>query len=137
MVRSVAVRREAMLILGRVQAARGRGRRRWCGRVVVEGLLAVPQAGAAEDAFLAIEQRDAARPRRERLAGAHLDAELGGAALAEIGIQECHVVGVSRRRLHLAAYQQRVLLGHQQLAVKGNGRPAAAVHQRIMHCHAS
>ena len=70
--------------------------------------------------------------RGDRLAGAHLDAQFGDAALAEIRIDEAHVVGVAGRRLHLAAHQQRVLVRHQQLAVVGNGRPPHAVHQRIV-----
>ena len=40
------------------------------------------------------------------------------------------MVRVAGRRLHLPAEQQRVLLRHQQLAVVGNRRPAAPLHQR-------
>ncbi len=43
------------------------------------------------------------------------------------------MVGVSRGCLDFAAHQQRVLLGHQQLSIVGHGRPAAAVHQGIVH----
>ena len=81
--------------------------------VVVQRLPAIPQACSAEHAFLAVEGRHSVRPRRERLPGAHLDAQLGAAALAEVGIQEYHVVGIPPGRLHLAAYQQRVLLRHR------------------------
>ena len=34
--------------------------------------------------------------------------------------------------LHLAAHEQRVLMRHEQPAVKRNGRPADLVHQRVM-----
>src|ERR1035438_523061 len=72
-------------VLGRMQTAGARAERDVGARgVVVERLPAVPQAGAAEDAFVAVEQRHAIRTRRERLTRAHLDAQLGGAALAEI-----------------------------------------------------
>src|ERR1017187_3178877 len=87
-------------VLGRVQTAGARADRDVGARgVVVERLLAVPEAGAAEGAFVAVEQRHAIRPRRERLTRAHLDAQLGGAALTEIGIQERDMVGVSGGRL--------------------------------------
>ena len=54
-------------------------------------------------ALFAIEDGDAAGTGRDGLAGAHLDAHFGGAALAEIGIDEVHMIGKSGRRLHLSA----------------------------------
>ncbi len=45
------------------------------------------------------------------------------------------MVGVAGRGLHLAAEQQRVLMRHQQLAVIGNGRPAASLHERAVERH--
>src|ERR1017187_1089363 len=62
-------------------------------RVGVEWRQAVPHARAAVYALLAVEERDAVRTGRNRLPRAHLDAHLGRAALAEIGIDKSHVVG--------------------------------------------
>ena len=91
-------------VLGGVQAA-GAGAERDVAAlgVVVERRAAVPQAGAAVHALFAIEYRDAAGAGRDGLAGAHLDAHLGNAALAEIGIDEAHMIGEAGRRLHLSA----------------------------------
>src|ERR1017187_3696553 len=84
---------------------------------------------AAVHALLAVEQRDAVRTRRDRLPRAHFDAHLDRAALAEIRIDEAYVVGIAAGRLHLAAHQQGVLVGDQQLAVVWNGGPSAPLHQ--------
>ena len=106
-------------------------------RVVFELRGAVPQAGPAVDALFAVEDRDAAGAGRDGLAGAGFDAQLGLAALAEMGVLEPHVVGESRRGLHLAADQQRVLVRDQQLAIVGNGRPAATLHEGAVAGNAS
>src|SRR3954451_21929456 len=95
------------------------------GGVVFQGGRAVPDARAAVDALVAIELRDAARSGSERLAGTHFDAQLRGAALAEIGIDEVDVVGESRRGLDFTAEQKRVLVRDEQFAVVRNGGPAA------------
>src|SRR3954454_20352907 len=83
------------------------------GWVVFEGGGAVPDARPAVDALVTIELRDACRTRGESLAGTHFDAHLGGATLAEIGIDEVDVVGESRRGLDFAAQQERVLMRHE------------------------
>src|SRR5436305_1057884 len=97
------------------------------GGVVFEGGGAVPDARTAVDALVAIELRDASRSGCEGLAGTHFDAHLRGAALAKIGIDELDVVGESRRGLDFAAEQERVLVGHEQLAVVRDRGPAATV----------
>ena len=48
------------------------------------------------------------------------------------GVDKDHVIGVAGGGLHLAAHQQRVLVRDQQLAVEGNRRPAAGVHEHIV-----
>src|SRR5208282_3318948 len=45
------------------------------------------------------------------------------------------VIGVARRRLNFAAEQQSVLVGDEESAVIGNGRPADALHERIVERH--
>jgi len=42
------------------------------------------------------------------------------------------MVGVAGRSLHLAAQQQGVLVRDEELAIVGDGRPTAALHQRVM-----
>ena len=83
------------LVFGGVQSsgARAEDDVAFAGRLRAAG--AVPQTGAAMHAFFAIEERDAVAARGDRLARAHLDAHFGGAALAEIGVEEAHVVGES------------------------------------------
>ena len=102
------------------------------GRVVFEGSGAVPKTCTAVDAFFAIELRHSRRPRRQCLSGTHLDAHFAGAALAEIRVDEGNVIRKTGRGLDFAAEQQRVLMGDEQLAIVGDGRPAAAVHQRVV-----
>ena len=48
------------------------------------------------------------------------------------GIDKDDVIGITGRRLHLSAHQQRVLMRDQQFAVEGNRRPAARVHEHIV-----
>ena len=69
---------------------------------------------------------------RDGLARADFDAQLVVALLAQRGVEEDHVVGVASRGLDLAADEERVLVGDQQLAVVGNRGPAAAVHQSLV-----
>src|ERR1035438_5525869 len=66
------------LVFGGMQAA-GAGAERDVAvlGVVVERGAAVPQAGAAVNALLAIEDGDAAGTGRDGLAGGHLDAHFG------------------------------------------------------------
>src|ERR1035437_7758188 len=106
-------------------------------RVFIELHAAIPDAGPAVDALFAIESRDPAGARGDRLAGAHLDAHLGDTALAEIRVDETYVVRVAGGRLHLAAHQESVLVRHQQLAVVRNGRPPDTVHQGVVAAHAA
>src|ERR1035438_1875160 len=76
-------------------------------------VVAVPQAGAAVHALLAIEDRHAAGTLGtwpDGLAGADLDAQLRGAPPAKLRIGKADVIGVSVRRLHLSADQQSVLM---------------------------
>src|ERR1035437_9868615 len=106
-------------------------------RVFIELHAAIPDAGPAVDALFAIESRDPAGARGDRLAGAHLDAHLGDTALAEIRVDETYVVRVAGGRLHLAAHEERVLVRYQQLAVVRTGRPADTVHQGVVAAHAA
>src|ERR1035438_3949127 len=110
-------------ILVRVQAA-GAGAER--------DIVAVPQTRAAVYALLAVEQRHAVRTARDRLSRADLDAQLRRAPPAKSRVGKADVIAVSGRRLHFSADQQRVLMRHQQLAVEGNRRPTAVIHQRVM-----
>ncbi len=65
---------------------------------------AVPEAGSAVDAFLAVKERNAAvGTRRDRLTRAHLDTDLGAAFLAFPGVHENNMVCVTVRGLDLAA----------------------------------
>ena len=90
------------------------------------------------DAFFPVElRRSAAFAGREGLAGTYLDAELRGASRAELRVEGNHVVGVAGRGLHLAAHEQRVLVGDEQPAVEGDVGPAAAVHERVVAGHAA
>src|SRR5271169_5310535 len=57
---------------------------------------AVPETRTAMDALLAIEARDALLARRDRLAGAGLDADLRPTDLAQIGVEEDHMVRIPR-----------------------------------------
>src|SRR5579862_2021743 len=79
-------------------------------RVVWQGLAAIPQAGAAMDAFFAVKIGHTVRARRDGLAAAHLDADLRPTFLTEFREKKGDVVGVPRRGLHLAAHEQRVLV---------------------------
>ena len=88
------------------------------------------------DAFLAVEGGHAALAGSDGLAGAELDADSRAATLAEIRVEEDDVVGVAGRGLHLAAEQQGILMRHEQLAVIGDRRPAAALHERAVQRHA-
>ena len=46
--------------------------------------------------------------------------------------EEDDVVGVAGWGLNLAAHQQDILMRHQQRAIVRNGRPATAIHQRVV-----
>src|ERR1035437_7451806 len=106
-------------------------------RIFIQLRSAIPDAGPAVDALFAIESRDPAGARGDRLAGADLDAHLGDTALAEIRVDETYVVRVAGGRLRRAAHQESVLVRHQQLAVVRNGRPPDTVHQGVVAAQAA
>ena len=77
---------------------------------------AIPYAGAAMDALLAIKLRYAAvLAGCNGLARARLDTELVVTTLADRRIDEDNVIGVAGGSLHLASHQHGVLLAQQQL----------------------
>ena len=93
---------------------------------------AVPQAGAAVHALLAIKGGNIGLTSRDRLSRTHFDARLCFTLATNLGPNEYDVIGVSRRSLDSAAYQQRVLMRDQQLVIKRNSRPPTAVHKTIV-----
>ena len=105
-------------------------------RIFRRGGRAVPQAGAAVDAFLAVEIRHAVFAGRDGLAGTGFDAELGAAAPAFVRKNKRDMIGVTGRRLDFPAQQQGVLMRDEQLAVAGNRRPARAFQERGMRGYA-
>src|ERR1035438_10307997 len=98
-------------------------------RIARTGLGAIPQACPAVDAFLAVEGRGSVRAGRDGLAGTGVDADPRPAFFTGGCIDELHMVGVTRRGLHLAAEKQGILVRHQQLSIERNGRPAGPVHE--------
>src|SRR4051794_461241 len=82
-------------------------------RIVLQRDSTVPDAGAAVDAFLTVENRHTSWTRRDRLPRAHLNAHLRRAAFAEVRIKNTDMIGKSGWRLHLAADQQRILVSDQ------------------------
>src|SRR5208337_1616837 len=93
---------------------------------------AIPQACAAVNALLAIERGHTVFTASNRLAGTHLYAKFGFAFAAQFAANENHVIGVARWRLHASAEQQGVLVRDQELSVKRNLWPAAAVHDPVV-----
>jgi hypothetical protein len=79
--------------------------------VVRMGFGAVPQAGAAVDAFLAVEDGAAVFAGGDGLAGTHLHTNLAVAGFAVVRIEEDDVVGVAGRGLDFATHEQGVLMG--------------------------
>ena len=92
---------------------------------------------AAVDAFLPVKPGYATvLTWCQCLARTNFDAQLVVAALAQVRIGEHDVVRVSGRRLHLAAQQQRILVGDEQLPIVLHRRPATAVHDGVVQSHA-
>ena len=77
------------------------------------GGAAIPQAGTAVDALLAIECRYAIFATRDGLSGTHFDTEFRFAILAELGTGEDNVIGVGRWGLDTAAHQKGILVRDQ------------------------
>ena len=75
-----------------------------------QGLRAIPVAGAAVNAFLAVEIRHVSAAWSERLTGASFNAYFGPAFRAQLGVNKSDVIRIAGRSLHLAADQQRVLV---------------------------
>jgi hypothetical protein len=98
---------------------------------------AIPQAGAAEDAFFAIEIWDAIFTARDGLARTHFDAQFRFAVEAELRPNENYVIGISGLRLNAAAHEQSILLRDQQFSVERNFGPATAGHDLVVKGNAA
>jgi hypothetical protein len=87
--------------------ATGRGAKLNDASLGVFGVLrdTVPHAGAAVDAFLAVEDGDAVPAGRDRLTRADFDTNLRPAPLAKIGVEEHNVVSIAGGRLHFTPDQ--------------------------------
>ena len=96
------------------------------------GLAAVPETGAAVNAFFAFKGWDAFGAFGDGLAGTHGDAGLFFASDAEAGASEDYVVGEAGHGLDLAAHQECVLLSDEETAVEGDLRPAAGGEQGVV-----
>src|SRR5271157_795198 len=89
---------------------------------------AIPQTSAAENALFPVKLWHTALAAGNRLAGTHFHAKFRLTVATDIRAKEHHMIGISWRRLHAAAGQQGILLGHQKFPIEWNFRPAAAVH---------
>src|ERR1019366_265680 len=98
----------------------------------VDTLRAIPDAGTAIDAFLAIERGCVVLAAGNGLARAHLDAEHRTALAAGFEVAEDYVIGVAGGRLHFAAHEKRVLMRDEQRAVMDDFRPPGAGHQLVV-----
>ena len=97
---------------------------------------AIPDARAAVNAFLAVENRDAARAGRDGLTGTDLDANLRAATSRKDSGRETRCGRRNRRGLNFAAHQQRVLMRDEEFAVERDRGPADPVHERVVGANA-
>src|ERR1700757_2029243 len=97
----------------------------------------IPQTGAAEDAFFAIEIRDAIFTARDGLARTHFDAEFWFTVHADLWANENYVIGIAGLRLNAAAHEQSVLLRDQQFSIERNFGPATTGHDLVVNANAA
>ncbi len=102
------------------------------GALAVGRVRAVPQARTAVDALLTLEKRRAIEAKSDGLAGTHTDAGFFLAGNAAAAIQEDDVIGVAGHGLNFSAHEKRILVSHENPAVKRNFRPTARGHERVV-----
>ena len=88
------------------------------------------------NAFFPVKGRHTFFAVRNRLAGADFDTELVPAALANFRMRESYMVRIASRGLDFPAFKQRILLRHEQLAVKLDFRETGPGKQLFVQRHA-
>ena len=124
-------RERGVLVLRRVEPARA-GAEPMLPCSPVERLRAVPEAGAAVDALLAVEGGGPPPPPARWPAPSRSRCRCASRSpRTRPGCRNDDVVGVAGGRLHLAAHEQRVLVGDEELPVVLDLGPAGRLHERV------